>query len=227
MATYSPGVTSAAAQAAGVEAAWLQAERQQETGYPAGNYTQSSPGCSGAYCWDTQSIWGAQAAAAGYGQYAGGPASAAPPAVQNAVAWSVMGPYVTRGQYAQAAELWNGGVPYSVPNPVLGSSANYASGVIAKFDAIRGGGTTASTGNSGTGNSGTGGIGNIPLFSTPLGGVGIPGGIVVRGVLLLVGVFLAFAAVKGIFGVGGSGGAGPKTLVVSAGRDVGHAAGAA
>lgn len=116
--------------------AWLQAERQQETGYPAGNYNQNSAGCAGAYCWSTTEIWQNMARHAGVNVARYPNANDAPPHVQDHVAWAVMAPYVTRGHFAQAAEVWNGGHPYPVPNPALGSSGVYANEVIQKFHQV-------------------------------------------------------------------------------------------
>ena len=117
---------------------WLAAERWQETCSPSGVYTEDVTGCLGAYCWLDQGVWDSAARSTGYGQYAGTPPYQVPPSVQDAVAWGVMGPYVTKGELAQAAEMWNGGVPYPVPNPVLGSSGVYAQQVIAKYHSLGG-----------------------------------------------------------------------------------------
>lgn len=121
--------------------AWLQAERQQETGAsgPNGNYKQNSAGCMGAYCWNTQADWASDATKAGYGKYANTPPYELSATIQDAVAWAIMGPYVVKGQFAQAAELWDGGVPYNVPGQpgVPGNdSAGYAQEVIAKFKSL-------------------------------------------------------------------------------------------
>lgn len=122
------------------ESQWLAAIRQQETGSASNpDYTHDSAGCMGAYCWAAQGDWSSMATEAGYGQYANTPPYDVPGSVQDAVAWAMMGPYVEQGELSQAAELWNGGVPYAVPNPVLGSSATYASEVISKLQAIMGG----------------------------------------------------------------------------------------
>ncbi len=125
------------AKAAGVlRELWLHAERQQETGYPNGRYDSNVPHVYGAYSWDQLSGWENMARDAGYGRYASSPPADAPDSVQDAVAWHFMGPYVENGNLAAAAELWNGGVPYPVPNPVLGSTAVYADEVIAKFETL-------------------------------------------------------------------------------------------
>jgi hypothetical protein len=139
-----------------VRDAWLQAERQQETG---GNYGYNRPGCYGAYCWNALSNWQSDASKTGYGQYANTPPANVPTWVQDAVAWGVMGPYVSKGQYSQAAEVWNGGVPYPIPNPALCpgcTSGTYAQEVIAKFKAILGGKVPPSSGTGGVSTTGVG-----------------------------------------------------------------------
>jgi hypothetical protein len=115
---------------------WLRAERQQETGYPNGRYDSNTPGAYGAYSWNDLAGWANMARDAGFAQYAGRPPADAPDSVQDAVAWHFMGPYVDSGNLMAAAEVWNGGVPYSIPNPVLGSTAVYADEVISKFEAL-------------------------------------------------------------------------------------------
>ena len=84
--------------------------------------------------------------------------------------------------------------------------------------------TAAGRSSGGGGSSGSSGSGSINILSTPLGGVGIPSGIVIRGVLLVVGVFLAYAATKSLFGVGGSSSQGPSQIVVAGARSAGNAA---
>lgn len=74
-----------------------------------------------------------------------------------------------------------------------------------------------------SGSSG-GGSGSINILSTPIGGIGIPSGIVIRGVLLVVGVFLAYSATKSLFGVGGSSNQGPAQIVASGARSAGNTA---
>lgn len=108
--------------------AFLAAERQTESG---GDYTayNAAGGASGAYQF-IQSTWTSEADAAGYSQYAGGPASAAPPSVQDAVAahmaqgyfnqfhnWE----YVAQSWYYPA---WAGNAAYqnSVPYPSAGNT---------------------------------------------------------------------------------------------------------
>lgn len=185
--------------------AWLQAEREQETGYPNGNYGYNQPGCYGAYCWNAPSNWSGDARQTGFGQYANSLPARVPHSVQDAVAWAIMEPYVTRGQYAQAAELWNGGVPYSVPNPVLGSSAVYANQVISKFRAIMGGQVPAQSSNLAqaqtTGFNPLNPFGSIgsSLFNGLLSALGLSslkdlfirlGLILLGGILVLLGIFI-------------------------------------
>lgn len=85
--------------------AFLAAIRQHESG---GDYTAENKagGASGAYQF-IQSTWSSEAKAAGFAQYAGGPASAAPPSVQDAVAAHMAnGYYSTYGNWNEAAQAW-------------------------------------------------------------------------------------------------------------------------
>lgn len=120
---------------------------------PGNPYRENKGGCMGAYCWASMGDWASMAQKAGLGQYASTPPYELPAHIQDAVAWAIMGPYVQKGQYQQAAEVWNGGVPYSVSNSALGSSGNYAAQVIAKFHNLLHGQqpTTSSSSSSGGG----------------------------------------------------------------------------
>jgi hypothetical protein len=84
---------------------FLGAVRQHESG---GNYTayNAAGGASGAYQY-IQSTWTSEANAAGYGQYAGGPASSAPPAVQDAVAaYNAQSIFNSTHSWKYVAENW-------------------------------------------------------------------------------------------------------------------------
>jgi hypothetical protein len=105
------------AQAHGQWGAFLAAIRAQESG---GNYGENAVGCLGAYCWNAQSNWDSMAQAAGLGQYAGTNPASLPPGVQDAVASTNLRAVFRRtGSLTAAAEWWNGGKPYSIPNPAL------------------------------------------------------------------------------------------------------------
>ena len=85
--------------------AFLGAVKQHESG---GNYTayNAGGGASGAYQY-IQSTWSSMARAAGYTQYANGPASAAPPGVQDAVAkYNAEQLFKQSGSWKTAAESW-------------------------------------------------------------------------------------------------------------------------
>lgn len=104
--TATPAVASAptGGSALGTNA-FLAAIRQHESG---GDYTayNAAGGASGAYQF-IQSTWSNQAKAAGYAQYANGPASKAPPAVQDAVAAHMANGYFQQyGSWQDAAEAW-------------------------------------------------------------------------------------------------------------------------
>lgn len=95
----------AANNGAGDVDSFLAAIRQHESG---GNYTANNAegGASGAYQY-IQSTWSSEAKAAGYGQYASGPAGSAPPAVQDAVArYNALNLYSQYGSWQTAAEAW-------------------------------------------------------------------------------------------------------------------------
>ena len=84
---------------------FLAAIRQHESG---GNYTafNAAGGASGAYQY-IQSTWSSYARAAGFAQYANGPASEAPPAVQDAVAkYNAEKLFQDSGSWKTAAESW-------------------------------------------------------------------------------------------------------------------------
>lgn len=84
---------------------FLSAIKQHESG---GNYRayNAGGGASGAYQF-IQSTWASEANAAGYGQYANGPAGAAPPAVQDAVAAHMGQSYYDQyGDWNKAAQAW-------------------------------------------------------------------------------------------------------------------------
>ena len=85
--------------------AFISAIKQHES---SGNYTayNAGGGASGAYQF-IQSTWDSEAKAAGFGQYAGQPASAAPPEVQDAVARTMAENYYKAyGNWKDAAEAW-------------------------------------------------------------------------------------------------------------------------
>lgn len=99
------GGTSDTTGATGDVNSFLGAIKQHESG---GNYTANNAagGASGAYQF-IQSTWSSEAKAAGYSEYAGGPASAAPPNVQDAVAAHMANSYYQEyGNWADAAEAW-------------------------------------------------------------------------------------------------------------------------
>ena len=122
---------------------FLAAIRAQESG---SNYTEDATGCLGAYCWNAQGNWDTMARAAGLGQYAGTSPANLPASVQDTVASrNLRAIYRRTGSLTGAAEWWNGGQPYSVPNPVLpaqpwapqcgaGTSGAYACQVLARMD---------------------------------------------------------------------------------------------
>lgn len=137
--------STAAAPAVGTHGKWgtfLEAIRSQESG---GNYGENTSGCLGAYCWNAQSNWDADARACGLGQYAGTDPASLPPSVQTAVASrNLRVVYRQTGSLLAAAEWWNGGHPYSIPNPQLpaqpwapqcgaGTSGAYACQVLARM----------------------------------------------------------------------------------------------
>ena len=84
---------------------FLTALRQHESG---GDYQayNAAGGASGAYQY-IQSTWSSYAKAAGFAQYANGPASAAPPQVQDAVAkYNALQLFNQSGSWKTAAESW-------------------------------------------------------------------------------------------------------------------------
>jgi hypothetical protein len=107
---------------------FLAAVRKHESG---GNYTayNAGGGASGGYQY-IQSTWTSEANAAGYGQYAGKPASSAPPSVQDAVAqYNASNLFKEYGRWDYAAEAWYypawaGVAQYqnSVPYPSAGNT---------------------------------------------------------------------------------------------------------
>ena len=103
---------------------FLSAIRQHESG---GNYQayNAGGGASGAYQF-IQSTWSSEAQAAGFTQYANGPASAAPPDVQDAVAKHMAEAYYKQyGSWQDAAEAWYmpGDVGKNVvPDPQAGNT---------------------------------------------------------------------------------------------------------
>jgi cell wall-associated NlpC family hydrolase len=103
---------------------FLGAIRQHESG---GNYTayNAGGGASGAYQF-IDSTWANEAKAAGYDQWANGPASAAPPSVQDAVArYMALNYYNTYGSWKNAAEAWY--MPSMAGNAADQNSVPYAS----------------------------------------------------------------------------------------------------
>lgn len=144
-------------------AAFLQAERDIESG---NSYTayNSSGGASGAYQF-IQSTWTSEALAAGYPQYASEPASAAPPAVQDAVAGTMaQGYYDQFGNWKDTAEAWyypawagNPSYQNSVPYPSAGNTltiGQYGDKVTSKMNSILGGSSASSGKNTTTSSPG-------------------------------------------------------------------------
>lgn len=121
---------------------FLAAIRAQESG---GNYTQNSPGCLGAYCWNDQGSWDNMARAAGQVRYVGVNPAQVPSEVQDNVASSNLAKiYQQTHSLADAAKWWNGGSTSSESNPGLpaqkwaphcggGSSAAYACQVLQRM----------------------------------------------------------------------------------------------
>lgn len=101
-----PGVSpSPAMTTSGDLQSFLNAIKQHESG---GDYTayNAKGGASGAYQF-IQPTWTSEAKAAGYSEYANGPASAAPPEVQDAVAAHMaQGYYQEYGNWSDAAQAW-------------------------------------------------------------------------------------------------------------------------
>lgn len=121
--------------------------RHMESG---GNYTayNAGGGASGAYQY-IQSTWSKYANAAGYGQYANGPASAAPPSVQDAVAaFNVQDILNQYGSVADVPLAWyypaaigNSALLNTVPNPSAGNTqtpAEYQSAWLNEFHSLAG-----------------------------------------------------------------------------------------
>lgn len=129
--------------------AFMQATREQES---SNNYTEAG---GGAYQFET-GTWQNAAKGAGVSVSAYPTANSAPSQVQDQVASYLMTSYYNgpAGQdWTKVAEMWNGGVPYPVPNPALGpgaTTATYAAEVLAKFNAILGGSGTSGGSGGGT-----------------------------------------------------------------------------
>lgn len=135
-----------AAAPTGQLAAFLAAIRAHESG---GSYSAANPsgGASGAYQF-IQPTWDSWAAQAGYPQYVGQPASAAPPQVQDAVAAAMANSYYQTygGNWQNVAEAWyypawagNPAYQNSVPDPAAGNTltvGEYGSGVVSTMSQI-------------------------------------------------------------------------------------------
>lgn len=80
------------------------------------------------------------------------------------------------------------------------------------------GGPTYSTAGTPSSSGGSGG-GSIPLFSTPVGSIGISSQVLVRGVLLFMGLFVLYAGIKGTFTSKD-----PIDIVTSTGKSLGDKA---
>lgn len=124
---------------------FLAGERHVESN---GNYTASSGGASGAYQF-IGPTWASEAVSAGYPQYAGGTAAAAPPAVQDAVAtYDALHLFAALHSWYWAAEAWyyplwaaNPSQQDAVPYPNAGNAltmAGYARAVYAAMEAATG-----------------------------------------------------------------------------------------
>jgi murein DD-endopeptidase MepM/ murein hydrolase activator NlpD len=148
---------SAVVTAAGQDPDWSAfeaAEREQETGSAEGDYSHSSGGCQGAYCWLDSSIWISMASEAGVDVSGYPTANLAPASLQDAVFTGVSFPVYQRagggqGGYAAAAAAWNGGTTAVVSNPGLGAGAtnySYANQVLARMAALLGQSSTADAG---------------------------------------------------------------------------------
>jgi cell wall-associated NlpC family hydrolase len=130
---------------------FLAGERQVESG---GNYQASSPGgASGAYQY-INATWSSEARSAGYAPYEDGPAAAAPPEVQDAVAaYNAERLFATFHNWWWVAQAWYdplwAGDPaeqFSVPYPSAGNTltmAGYAQKVYAAMAASTGTGTAS------------------------------------------------------------------------------------
>ncbi|MDQ2727828.1 MAG: NlpC/P60 family protein [Actinomycetota bacterium] len=165
---------------------FLAGERQVESG---GNYQASSAGASGAYQY-INATWASDARAAGYPQYATGPAAGAPPHVQDDVAaFDAERLFATFHNWWWAAEAWYdplwAGDPAeqsSVPYPSAGNTvtmAGYAQKVYAAMAASIGTGTAAelalTAGTAPSPPSGTAVSGSGPLLLTSAGTAPAPG----------------------------------------------------
>lgn len=165
---------------------FLAGERQVESG---GNYRASSGGASGAASSGGASgayqyinaTWASEARAAGYAAYAGAPAGAAPPEVQDAVASSnAQRLFATFRNWWSAAEAWyyplwagNPAEQSSVPYPGAGNTltmAGYAQKVYAAMAASTGTGAAATATTSVPAVSGSG-----PLLLTAAATAPAPG----------------------------------------------------
>jgi cell wall-associated NlpC family hydrolase len=131
---------------------FLAGERQVESG---GDYQASAGGASGAYQY-IDATWAEEARSAGYPQYAGGRAAAAPPEIQDAVAaYNAEQLFATFHSWWWAAEAWYdplwAGDPAeqsSVPYPGAGNTltmAGYAQKVYAAMAASTGTGSASAT----------------------------------------------------------------------------------
>lgn len=130
---------------------FLAGERQVESG---GNYQATSGGgASGAYQY-INATWASEARSAGYPQYANGPAAAAPPPIQDAVAGYNAGHlFATFHNWWWVAEAWyepqwagNPAEQSSVPYPSAGNTltmAGYAQKVYAAMAASTGTGSAS------------------------------------------------------------------------------------
>ena len=165
---------------------FLAGERQVESG---GNYQASSGGASGAYQY-IDATWASEARAAGYATYATGPAAAAPPQVQDAVAaYNAEQFFAAFHSWWWAAEAWYdplwAGDPAeqsSVPYPSAGNTltmAGYAQKVYAAMAASTGTGagapSAASTGAAAGAAPGPTVSGTGPLLLTAAGLAPAPG----------------------------------------------------
>lgn len=150
------GAVGCQAESATVGPSWssfLAAEREQETGFPDGNYAENVAGCQGAYCWLDPGVWRSTAARAGVDVSAYADAAEAPPVLQDAVVTGYLYPvYLATGGgragYLAAAATWNGGTTAVRANPALGPGATnytYALEVVAKMSELGGGSSEPAT----------------------------------------------------------------------------------
>lgn len=156
-------------------AAFLAAIRSHESG---GDYSayNAGGGASGAYQF-INSTWSSWATQAGYPQYAGGPASSAPPAVQDAAAAAMASSYYQAlgGNWKNVAEAWYypawAGQPAyqnSVPDPSAGNTltvGEYGTGVVSTMAQILHDPNAALTSTGSSVGAAVGAIGGGPLGS--------------------------------------------------------------